>query len=106
MPELVCGFGWLNPCKDCIYWCHEELVSFDISALFTSIPVDQALDMIIQLIRLTWNLNPKLANAGMKSLINLDREELMLLLKVILNNCVFSFQEKFFKQLQWVLLVC
>ena len=29
---------------------NEELVSFDVSALFTSIPVDQALDVINQLI--------------------------------------------------------
>ena len=29
---------------------NEELVSFDVSALFTSIPVDQALDIINQLI--------------------------------------------------------
>ena len=29
---------------------NEELVSFDVSALFTSIPVNQALDVINQLI--------------------------------------------------------
>ena len=30
---------------------------------------------------------------------HLDREDVMHLLKVFLNNCVFSFQGKFYKQL-------
>ena len=30
---------------------------------------------------------------------HLDREDVMTLLKVVLNNCVFSFQNKFYKQL-------
>ena len=30
---------------------------------------------------------------------HLDREDVMALLKVVLNNCVFSFQGKFYKQL-------
>ena len=36
---------------------------------------------------------------------HLDREDVMALLKVVLNNCVFSFQGKFYNYtvLQWVL---
>ena len=30
---------------------------------------------------------------------HLDREDVMVLLRVVLNNCVFSFQGKFYKQL-------
>ena len=30
---------------------------------------------------------------------HLDRKDVMLLLKIVLNNCVFSFQGKFYKQL-------
>ena len=30
---------------------------------------------------------------------HLDREDVMLLLKIVLNNCVFSFQGQFYKQL-------
>ena len=30
---------------------------------------------------------------------HLDREDVMCLLKIVLNNCVFSFQGKFYKQL-------
>ena len=51
---------------------NEELVSFDVSALFTSIPVNQALDVINQLIiqhQTDMDLNTKLAKHGMKLLI-------------------------------------
>ena len=51
---------------------NEELVSFDVSALFTSIPVNQALDVINQLIiqhQPAWTSNTKLGKHGMKLLI-------------------------------------
>ena len=80
----------------------EELVSFDVSALLTSIPVPTALDVINHLFcehiedpeakhkydcSFRWNT------------IGLKKDEVMQLLKLVLENCVFTFQDKFFKQL-------
>ena len=80
----------------------DELVSFDISALFTSIPVPTALDVINHLFcehiedpeakhkygcSFRWNT------------IGFEKDEVMQLLKLVLENCVFTFQDKFFKQL-------
>ena len=80
----------------------EELVSFDVSALFTSIPVPTALDVINRLFcehiedpeakhkygcSFRWNT------------IGLEKDEVMQLLKLVLEKCVFTFQGKFFKQL-------
>ena len=51
---------------------NEALVFFHISALFTSIPVDQALDRTNQLIiqhQTDMEFKSKVANPGMKSLI-------------------------------------
>ena len=73
---------------------NEELVSFDVSALFTSIHVDQALDIINQLIishQIDMEFKSKVRKAWYEVADHLDRENVMLLLKIILNNCVFSF---------------
>ena len=81
---------------------NEELVSFDVSALFTSIPVNQALDVINQLIiqhQTNMDFKYKVGKAWYEVADHLDREDVMALLKVVLNNCVFSFQGKFYKQL-------
>ena len=81
---------------------NEELVSFDVSALFTSIPVNQALDVINQLIiqhQTDMDFKYKVGKAWYEVADHLDREDVMALLKVVLNNCVFSFQGKFYKQL-------
>ena len=81
---------------------NEELVSFDVSALFTSIPVDQALDVINQLIiqhQTDMDFKSKIGQVWYEVADQLDREDVMTLLKVVLNNCVFSFQNKFYKQL-------
>ena len=81
---------------------NEELVSFNVSALFTSIPVNQALDVINQLIiqhQTDMDFKHKVSKAWYEAADHLDREDVMTLLKVILNNCVFSFQGKFYKQL-------
>ena len=83
---------------------NEELVSFDVSALFTSIPVDQALDVINQLIishQTDMEFKSKVGKAWYEDADHLDREDVMLLLKIVLNNCVFSFQGQFYKQLHW-----
>ena len=79
----------------------EELVSFDISALFASILVDKALDVINDLIiqhQTDMEFKYKVGKACYEVTEHLDREDVMALLKVILNNCIF-FQGKFYKQL-------
>ena len=81
---------------------NEELVSFNVSALFTSIPVNQALDVINDLIiqhQTDMDFISKVGNPWYVTADHLDREDVMQLLKLVLNNCVFSFQGKFYKQL-------
>ena len=82
---------------------NEELVSFDVHQLFfTSIPVNQALDVINKLIiqhQTNMDFKYKVGKAWYEVTDHLDREDIMALLKVVLNNCVFSFQGKFYKQL-------
>ena len=81
---------------------NEELVSFDVSALFTSIPVNQALDVINQLIiihQTDMEFKSKVRKRWYEVADHLDREDVMLLLKLVLKNCVFSFQGQFYKQL-------
>ena len=81
---------------------NKELFSFDVSALFTSIPVNQALDVINELIRqhqTDMEFKAKVRKPWYEVADHLDREDVMLLLKMVLNNCVFSFQGKFYKQL-------
>ena len=80
----------------------EELVSFDVSALFTSIPVPTALDVINQLFSEHIEDPEAKHKYGCSfecNTIGLKKDEVMQLLKLVLENCVFSFQDKFFKQL-------
>ena len=80
----------------------EELVSFGISALFTSIPVPTALDIINRLF-IEHIEDPeakhKYGCSYRHNTIGLEKDEVMQLLKLVLENCVFTFQDKFFKQL-------
>ena len=81
----------------------EELVSFDISALFTSILVPTALDVINRLFCVN-TLKILKPNTNMVVHLNatplaLKKDEVMQLLKLVLENCIFYFQDKFFKQL-------
>ena len=80
----------------------EELVSFDISALFTSIPVPTALDVINRLF--TEHIEDpdtrdKYGCSFKHNTIGLEKDEVMSLLKLVLENCVFTFQNRFYKQL-------
>ena len=80
----------------------EELVSFDVSALFTSIPVPTALDVINQLFTEHIEVPEARGKYGCsfeQNTIGLTKDEVMKLLKLVLENCVFSFQGNFFKQL-------
>ena len=81
---------------------NEELVLFDISALFTNIPLNQALDVVNQLIiqhQTDMEFKSKVGKPWYEVTDHLDRKDVMALLKVVLNNGVFSFQGKFYKQL-------
>ena len=81
---------------------NEELVSFNVPALFTNIPVNQALDVINELItshQTDMEFKSKVGKAWYEIADHLDREDIMLFLKIVLNNCVFSFQGQFYKQL-------
>ena len=80
----------------------EELVSFDVSALFTSIPVPTALDIINRLF--TEHIEDpeakdKYGCSFRRNTIGLEKDEVMSLLKLVLENCVFTFQDRFYKQL-------
>ena len=80
----------------------EELVSFDVSALFTSIPVPTALDIINQLFTEHIEVPEAKGKYGCsfkENTIGLNKNEVMGLLKLVLENCMFSFQGNFFKQL-------
>ena len=80
----------------------EELVSFDVSAFFTSIPVPTALD-VINCLFCEHIGDPeakhKYGCSFKHNTIGLEQDEVMQLLKLVLENCVFTFQDKFFKQL-------
>ena len=71
----------------------ETLVSFDVSALFTSIPVPVVLQVI----------NSK--NSTCTNFTNVCKIPTEKLLEFTLTNCIFCFNKKFYKQLQgaaWV----
>ena len=80
----------------------EELVSFDVSDLFISIPVPTALDVINRLFIEHTEVPEARGKYGCsfeQDTIGLTKDEIMKLLKLVLENCVFSFQGNFFKQL-------
>ena len=80
----------------------EELVSFDVSALVTSIPVPTALDVINRLFIEHIEVPEARGKYGCsfeQNTIGLTKDEVIKLLKLVLENCVFSFQGNFLKQL-------
>ena len=69
----------------------ESLVSFDVSALFTSIPVPVALQVI----------NSKISTCtNFTNVCKIPTEKFIKLLKFTSTNCIFCFNTKFYKQLQ------
>ena len=69
----------------------ETLVSFDVSALFTSIPVPVALQVI----------NSKISTCTIfTNVCKIPTEKFIKLLEFTLTNCIFCFNKKFYKQLQ------
>ena len=78
----------------------EELVSLNVSALFTSTPVPTALEVINQLF--TEHIEDpeargKYNGSFERNSVGLKKNEIMTLLMLVLENCVFSFQGNFFK---------
>ena len=77
-------------------------MSFDVSALFTSIPVPTALDVINRLFTEHIEVpetRGKYNCSFEENMIGLQKNEVMSLLILVLENCVFSFQGNFYKQL-------
>ena len=69
----------------------ETLVSFDVSALFTSIPVPVALQVI----------NSKISTCtNFTNVCKIPTVKFIKLLEFTLTNCIFCFNKKFYKQLQ------
>ena len=69
----------------------ETLVSFDVSALFTSIPVPVAVQVI----------NSKISTCtSFTNVYKIPTENFIKLLEFTLTNCIFCFNKKFYKQLQ------
>ena len=76
----------------------ETIVSFDVSALFTSIPVPVASEVINT--KLISHISQEGPQAFLEHPHNIPKDNIISLLDLILNNCVFSFQHKFYKQLR------
>ena len=69
----------------------ETLVSFDVSAFFTSIPVPAALQVI----------NSKISTCtSFTNVCKIPTETFIKLLEFTLTNCIFCFNKKFYDQLQ------
>ena len=69
----------------------ETLVLFDVSALFTSIPVPVALQVI----------NSKISTCtNFTNVCKIPTVKFINLLEFTLTNCIFCFNKKFYKQLQ------
>ena len=69
----------------------DTLVSFDVSTLFSSIPVP----VVIQVI------NSKISTCtNFTNVCKIPTEKIIKLLEFTINNCIFCFNEKFYKQLQ------
>ena len=69
----------------------ETLVSFDVSALFTGIPVPFVLQVINSKVSTCTNFT----NVG-----NITKEKFIKLPEFSITNCIFCFNKKFYKQLQ------
>ena len=76
----------------------ETIVYFDVSALFTSIPVPVALEVINR--KLTTHITQEGLQAFLEHSHSIPKDIIISLLKLVLNNCVLSLQHKFYKQCQ------
>ena len=69
----------------------ECLSSYDVSALFTSVPVDPALGIIKDLLEI---------DPALKDRTVLTVKDIILLLEFCLKNTYFSFQDQFYEQVK------
>ena len=76
----------------------ETIVSFDLRALFTYIPVPVVLEVINR------NITTYISQEGLQAFLehshSIPKDKSIALLEPVLKNCVFLFQHKFYKQLQ------
>ena len=81
----------VSTCGNSINPEEETLVSFDVSALFTSIPVLVALQVI----------NSKISTCtSFSNVCKIPTDKFIKLLKFTITNCIFCFNKKCYKQLQ------
>ena len=71
---------------------NESIVSYDVSALFTSVPIDPVINIIRRKLELDQELHLR---TSMKV------EQIISLLEFCLKTTYFQFQGRFFEQLQW-----
>ena len=69
----------------------ECLSSYDVSALFTSVPVDPALNLIKDLLEKDHTLKERTV---------IEVSDIILLLEFCLKNTYFSFQDQFYEQVE------
>ena len=69
----------------------ECLSSYDVSALFTSVPIDPALNIIKDLLEKEHTLKERTA---------MEVRDIILLLEFCLKNTYFSFQDQFYEQVE------
>ena len=74
------------------------IVSFDVHAIFTSIPVPVTLEVINR--KLTTHISQEELQAFLEHSHSICKDKIIALLELVVNNCVFKFQHKFYKQLQ------
>ena len=70
---------------------NEAIVSYDVSALFTSVPIDPAINIIKRKLEL---------DQGLHSRTSMSVEQIISLLEFCLKTTYFQFQGRFFEQLQ------
>ena len=69
----------------------ECLSSYDVSALFTSVPIDPALNIIKDLLE---------KDSTLKERTVMEVSDIILLLEFCLKNTYFSFQDQFYEQVE------
>ena len=77
---------------------NETIAASGVSVLFTSIPVPAALDVIKR--KLTTIIAPEGLQAFFEHSCSIPKDKIIALLELVLNNCMFSFQQRFYKQFQ------
>ena len=81
---------WNKPSKS--YWNLETVLSsYDVSALFTSVPMDPALTIIKDLLEKDNTLKERTV---------MEISDIILLLEFCLKNTYFSFQDRFYEQVE------